>query len=151
MANQKLATASKQCRAYRKYLKEKGVPPHLATKGFLLTRPMIERLLTQNGKALDGIRVYVGLDDTGEMTIKPYAVGCVQQGDRYNDYKVPRTAQSAAVDPSVAATTTGTDAGTATLTATSLTPEDDETVLEEPRPCPSYCGDDNDLNTDPNP
>ena len=151
MANQNLATASKNCKAYRKYLKDKGIPAHLATKGFLLTREMIERLMTQHGRELDGIRVYVGLDEAGDMTIKPYAVACVKEGDRYNDYKVPRTAQQGVMDASLAATTTAADSATATPTATSLTPEDDETVLEEPRPCPSYCGDDNELNTDPNP
>lgn len=151
MANDKLATASKNCKAYRKYLKDKGIPTHLATKGFLLTREQIEHLMTQNGRDLDGIRVYVGLDEAGDMTIKPYAVGCVKQGDRYNDYKVPRTAQQGVMDASLAATTTATDSAASTPTATSLAPEDDETVLEEPRPCPSYCGDDNDLNSDPNP
>lgn len=150
MANERLATASKHCKAYRKYLKDKGIPQHLATKGFLLTREMIDHLMTQNGRPLDGIRIYVGLDEAGEMTIKPYAVACVKDGDKYNDYKVPAAAQQGVMDASMAATTTSSDTAT-TPTATSLSTEDDDTVLEEPRPCPSYCGDDNELNTDPNP
>lgn len=148
MANERLATASKHCKAYRKYLKDKGIPQHLATKGFLLTREMIDHLMTQNGRALDGIRIYVGLDEAGEMTIKPYAVACVKDGEKYNDYKVP-AAQPGVMDASRAATTTSSDTAS-TPTATSLSTEED-TVLEEPRPCPSYCGDDNELNTDPKP
>lgn len=144
MSNQKLDTAAKDCKAYRQYLKDKGIPTHLATKGFLITSDMIKRLMDQNGGAIDGIRIYVGLDEsTGAKEIKPYAVACVLEGDKYNDYKVPRRSAQA-IDPSLAATTTGTDAS-ATLTATSISTEP---VVEEPRPCPSYCSQENELNTD---
>ena len=146
MSNQKLDTAAKNCKAYRKYLKDRGIPTHLATKGFLITREMIENLLAQNGGAIDGIRIYVGLDESTEAKeIKPYAVGCIKEGTQYNDYKVPRRAQQAPLDASVAATTTLSDAANATPTSTSISTEP---VVEEPRPCPSYCSQDNELNTD---
>jgi hypothetical protein len=147
MSNPKLGTAAKDCKAYRKYLKEKGIPQYLASKGFLITREMIDRLLAQNNGNIDGIRIYVGLDEsTPAGVIKPYAVGCVKNGEQYNDYKVPARNPQAAVDPSMAATTTPlSEATDTTLTATSVSTEP---VVEEPRPCPSYCSQENELNTD---
>ena len=145
MSNPKLGKAIKDCKAYRKYLKAQGIPQHLAAKGFLVTREMIENLLDQNGAKMDGIRIYVGLDEsTPEKAIKPYAVGCVKNGMSYNDYKVPKGHQSAGVD---ATTTSMSDATDTTLTATSVSTETEEPVVEDPRPCPSECGEENDLNT----
>lgn len=145
MPNERLAQAIKDCKAYRKYLKDRGIPQHLATKGFLITKEMIQSLMAQNGGDIDGIRIYVGLDEAGDKTIKPYAVGCVKNGEKYNDWKVPRS-QATAVDPSLSATTTSMGDATGT-TLTSLSTATDP-VVEEPRPCPHECGDTNDLNTD---
>jgi hypothetical protein len=146
MANQKLDTAAKNCKAYRKYLKDNNIPQHLASKGFLITSEMISRLMAQNGGAIDGIRIYVGLDEsTAAKEIKPYAVACVKNGEQYNDYQVPQRGQQAPLDASIAATTTTSDATGTTPTSTSISTEP---VVEEPRPCPSYCSQDNELNTD---
>lgn len=151
MSNRKLDTAAKNCQAYRKYLKERGIPPHLATKGFLITDEMIQNLMAQNGGKINGIRIYVGLDESTEAKeIKPYAVACVKNGDTYhdyNDFNVPRR-KPQAIDPSLASTTTSSDAAS-TLTATSISTETTtDPVVEEPRPCPSYCSQENELNTD---
>lgn len=149
MPNPKLDKAIKDCKAYRKYLKNQGIPQHLASKGFLVTREMIERLMAQNGGNIDGIRIYVGLevdDSNNPKAIKPYAVGCVKNGMQYNDYKVPKSHQGTAADTSMAATTTSMGDATNT-TLTSLSTATEEPVVEDPRPCPSECGEENDLNT----
>lgn len=153
MLNNKLDQASKDCKAYRKYLKEKDIPQHLATKAYLITREMIDSLMAQNGGNIDGIRIYVGLDEsTPEKAIKPYAVACVKNGEKYNDWNVPAAQQ--AVDASLAATTTSLDAAGTPTTATALTTDPtadttttDPVLVEEPRPCPSYCSDTNTLNS----
>jgi hypothetical protein len=151
MPNPKLDKAIKDCKAYRKYLKEKGIPQHLATKGFLVTSEMITNLMKQNGGNIDGIRIYVGLDDsTSNKEIIPYAVACVKNeaSGKYDDYKVPKGQQQAAVDAPMAATTTSMgDATNTTLTSTSISTEGEEPVVENPRPCPSECGEANDLNS----
>lgn len=146
MPNDKLDKAVKECKAYRKYLKDQKIPAHLATKGFLLTKEMIDNLMKQSGATIEGIRIYVGLDETGEKTIRPYAVGCVKNGEKYNDYKIPNSAGQA-VDPSMAATTTATGGANTTPTSLSTSEITGEPVLEEPRPCPHECGDNNDLNS----
>jgi hypothetical protein len=147
MPNGKMNDAIKACKAYRRYLKEKGIPKHLATKGFLLTKEMITNLLNQDD-SIAGIRIYVGLDETGDKTIKPYAVACVKAGTQYNDWKVPKGQQQPAPEMSLSGDTTLDSSTSTTLTSLSTTTEPE---VEEPRPCPAYCSEDNDLNTDPQP
>lgn len=147
MPNPSLDQAAKNCKAYRKYLKSKNIPDHLATKGFLVTRDMIDHLFAQSPE-IAGIRIYVGLDETvPNMQIRPYAVACVKNGEKYNDWKVPAAQQP--LDTSMAAATTVSEASNTTLTTTPIAAEitTDLVVVEEPRPCPSECSDPNQLNT----
>lgn len=144
MPNPSLDQAAKNCKAYRKYLKAKNIPDHLATKGFLVTKDMIDRLFAQSPD-IAGIRIYVGLDETvANMQIKPYAVACVKNGEKYNDWNVPPAQQTQ--EASAATTTTLSDATNTTLTSTTVS-TDTTTLVEEPRPCPSECSDPNQLNT----
>ena len=144
MPNQKLTDAIKYCRNFRSYLKKNSTAKELSSKGFLLTRDQIDNILKQ-GDDIKGIRIYVGLDDSNN--IKPYAVGCVKNGEKYNDYKIKRSGAGIPDGAPQAAITSMTDGTNTTLTGSSTGMEDDGPVVEEPRPCPSECSDDNDLNT----
>jgi hypothetical protein len=144
MPNPKLDAAIKNCRNFRSYVKKNNAAKELSTKGFLLTREMIDNIMKQSGD-IAGIRIYVGLDETG--AVKPCAVGCVKNGEKYNDYKIKRSGVGIPSGAPQAAITSMGDGTNTTLTGSSTGMEDDGPVVEEPRPCPSECSDDNDLNT----
>lgn len=145
MPNQKLTDAIKNCRSFRSFLKKNNAAKELSSKGFLITREMIDNIMKQSND-IAGIRIYVGLDDANN--VKPYAVGCVKNGTKYNDYKIKRSGGAGIPGAAPqAAITSMTDGTNTTLTGSSTGMEDDGPVVEEPRPCPSECSDDNDLNT----
>ena len=143
MPNPRLDKAINDCKEYRRFTKQNDIPKGLAKKGFLLTKDMITRLMSQNGGNIDGIRIYLGMEMQGNQptALNSFAVACVKNGENYNDYKMPKGHQQAGVD---ATTASMGDATNTTLTATSLS---EEPVVEDPRPCPSECGEANDLNT----
>src|SRR5215203_4825598 len=112
MPNQKLTDAVKNCRAFRSYLKKNNSARELSTKGFLLTSDMIDRIMKQSGD-IAGIRIYVGLDDNND--VKPYAVGCVKNGEKYNDYKIKRSGAGTPSGAPQAAITSISDGTNTTL------------------------------------
>ena len=135
-----LGKAITDCKAYRKLLRDSGLPQKYQLKGYMIDKETIMRILGQNNNGIDGIRIYVGLDEAGD--VKPYAVGCVKEGDKYNDWRVPKGGSGSGGGTS--ATSTGGGGGETTMTGLSVS---GDIEVGEPRPCPNECGVDNDLNT----
>ena len=88
-------------------------------KGYFMSRGNIEDLIAQDGLALQGIKIYIGLDENGVFRTIIVAV----KGNESIDYKVPETR--------------------ADLNSTSF---GNLPVIGEVRPCPEWCGKKNVLN-----
>ena len=88
-------------------------------KGYVMSRGNLEDLLYQDGLALQGVKIYLGLDEKGVFRLIIIGV----QGKNGNDYKVP-----------------------ANGTVLASTTDDELPSIGEPRPCPEWCGPPNVLN-----
>lgn len=91
MPRTKWPEAVNETQEYRNYLKSLKVNEDLKTKSYLITREEIERLLSQNGEHLDGIRVYIGEETIdGERLIRLVTVAAKkikeQDVEIYEDY-----------------------------------------------------------------
>ncbi len=81
--------AAKLIATYREHIKDL---PKNTPRAYTFTREEIENLLKQDGKKLDGIRVYFGAEmKKGVMVPKPILVGCVKdkKTGQLDDYGVP--------------------------------------------------------------
>lgn len=117
--------AAKLISAYREHIKDL---PKNTPRAYTFTREEIESLLKQDGKKLDGIRIYFGAETKkGVMVPNLIIVGCAKGTDgQLNDYNVPKE---------VVKTTSKI------LQASATGP-----VLGDTRPCPDWCGESNALN-----
>lgn len=88
------------------------------TKGFYLSSESIKALLNQDGKELQGLKIYLGYDEN--ECFKAIIVGVI--GENADDYKIPASIEemkTLATDPPIGPV----------------------------RPCPVWCGTPNVLNT----
>ncbi|MBN9296640.1 MAG: hypothetical protein J0I41_06490 [Filimonas sp.] len=109
-----------------------------APRAYTFTREQLEKMLTCNGKKLDGIRFYFGQkkDKKGKKQMTLVAVGCTKDAAGiFNDYNVPQAKKAGAMLMAAA-----TDFQPADPT---IPPSEDP---EEPAPCPAICGATNILN-----
>jgi hypothetical protein len=112
--------AIEHCANYRKYLDGISIDPELKTKGYLIDKDSIQRLLAQNNGRLDAIRVYIGHEMIKDQpVVRLYMVGCTRDGDQFNDWQIPSNKELM----------------------------DNQTELGKTRPCPTQCSTANSLNS----
>lgn len=119
-----------------------------APRAYTFTREQLERMLTCDGKKLDGIRFYFGQkkDKKGKKQMTLVAVGCTKDAAGiFNDYNVPQVKKAGAMlmAASLEGSTAPDGGGTTTPQTDPQTPSNDP---EEPAPCPAICGATNILN-----
>ncbi|RFM29985.1 hypothetical protein [Deminuibacter soli] len=84
-----LKKAAKLIAAYKEHIKDL---PKSTPRAYTFTREEIEALLKQDGKKMDGIRIYFGAEmKKGVMVPRPIMVGCVKNKatDQLDDYGIP--------------------------------------------------------------
>lgn len=128
--------AIRQTTEYRDYLKPLTVNEELKTLAYLITKESLDKLLTQNGQSLDGIRIYIGQDTiNGDRLIRLVPVATkrivVNGIEVYDDYityggepKKFTSGSSGEFPPD---------------------PEPDPDNFPEERPCPNECSPPNPL------
>ena len=109
-----------QTQRYREYLASLSINEEAKFKSYLISRQDIDDLLSQNGKVLDGIRIYIGhkVFENQEVAVRliPVAVQKDAYGN-FNDYNIPHKED-----------------------------KDFLTRICSTRPCPPECSSTNDLN-----
>lgn len=119
----------KSTKAYRDYLKGLPIDETCKTKGFMISKEEISRLMGDS----DGIRVYIGLKPVAggfQLEFFPVAVKYNSKIGRHDDINVPKKNLKTLV---------------AAKTADVVT--DPQDGLGEVAPCPSVCGGDNSINS----
>lgn len=141
MAEQKWLDAKDQIAAFQNYVTVNSLPA-TTERAYLVKREEIDRLLDQKPNAtLDGIRIYLGFKTVNNVLVPTATVVATEKdiNGNYNDYNIPAIA---AVGNRNASTNDGPDDDP------DGDPNDDaEDGMAIATPCPSVCGDQNDLNS----
>jgi hypothetical protein len=104
---------------FRQQFGDKQIIGDKKVKGYLMSRGNIDDLLSQDGLSLQGIKIYLGIDENGVFRVIIVGV----KGSKGIDYIVPENE-----------------------TIFTSTPTENLPSIGEVRPCPEWCGKPNVLN-----